>query len=178
MVKARSTKKRNIIIALVILIVLAGAGFAYAQTRNDSESKKDSNNKSQNDINFDPPTEQDKKDAEANKDRLVKEQQEIDNNNNSSGKKSVQPTISYVDRYVINAYVTGIFEENGTCTATLTNGGQTITKTSTGFGNASYTQCSPIELNDANLGNGIWTVKVNYSSATAEGNSEAKSLKL
>jgi hypothetical protein len=82
-----------------------------------------------------------------------------------------------MDKTTINAFVTGVFEDDGTCTATLTQGAQTITRTSVGFKNASYTQCTPINLSAANLGTSPWSVVVSYSSGTASGSSQAVTLK-
>lgn len=121
-------------------------------------------------VNLDPATEQEQRETEQHKDNLANTPSSP-SPTGSDGLKQVIPQISYVDTSVINAYITGIFEEGGVCTATLTNGESTSTRSSTGFGNASYTQCAPIDLSGTGIAKG-WSATVTYESSTAKGTSE------
>ncbi len=162
--------KRPVIVASA-LILLIGAGLAYNQFKDgkDAYESAASDPQSGEYINLNPPTEQEKKDAEENKKTLA-EEPSPPAPPTSDGKKQVTPEIVSADRGEVRAYVPGIFEDGGTCTATATKGSQTETATSTGFGNVSYTQCEPLKWS---LPIGEWSVVVSYSSSTAKGSSEA-----
>jgi hypothetical protein len=130
-------------------------------------------------MNLDPPTETDRQEAEQNKERLsqTKETQEADipsgdTPQTPSNKKNIKPTITEATRTSIRGYITGIFEEGGTCTATFVKDSQTLTKSSTGFQNASYTQCEPMDLPGGFLETGKWSVTLSYSSGLSEGESD------
>jgi hypothetical protein len=174
----RFPSKRLVITGLAIILLTAGIGAYFYKHHLDTTKKVTlTSGTSGSSVNLNPPTLQDKADNQQHKDNIVKDQTSptpiI-----SSGKKQASVLISYMDKTTVDAYATGVFEDGGTCTATLTQGSQTVTRTSTGFQNASYTQCAPISLADANLGGGAWTVIVSYSSATAAGKSGSSTLKL
>jgi hypothetical protein len=178
--KKRFTHKKLVICCLIGLLIAAGvAVYAYRRHVKNKAApvsvSSQTSGTSGSTINLSPPTSQDKTDNNSHKDQLANGQSTsaVD----TSGKKRVTPTISYVDRSTVESFVTGVFENGGVCTATLTQGSQTVTKTSTGFQNASYTQCAPISLTGVNLGKGPWTVMVSYSSASAVGKSESTILK-
>lgn len=164
-------------LALVIICLLIGAGYiTFKQATKKSITQTTSGGAT---INLEPPTATDKKEAEANKDRLSETKDNPDTTTppaNTGQKKSVNPTITEASRTGVKAYISGIFEEGGTCTATFTRAGKTLTKTSTGFQNASYTQCAPINYDSSFLSSGTWSVTVTYSSGTAEGVSDASNI--
>jgi cytoskeletal protein RodZ len=166
--------KKTLIIVLVILITLAG--IVYAKHRNSSNENNPSGNTAatanKQSINYNPPTDQEKKDTEAHKQNL--ENPPPPPPTTSSGKVQVTPTITSYDSGKVYALVTGVFEEGGTCTATATkSGSQPVIGTSEGFGNSNYTSCTPISLS---LPAGTWSLTVSYSSTKAEGKSEAKNI--
>jgi hypothetical protein len=124
-------------------------------------------------------TEEEKQQAADNKDRIVEEQNNKPQPTQNSptptpAKKQVTVTITNANKDTVNAYVSGIFEDGGTCTATFTQGSTVVTRTSTGFKNVSYTQCAPIAPNLPS--GGTWSVVVSYSSAAAEGTSKTQAL--
>ncbi|MDB5184908.1 MAG: hypothetical protein JWN38_716 [Candidatus Saccharibacteria bacterium] len=177
--KSRSTpNKKPFFIAVAVVLVIALAGIGYGQLHHHSvmtSSTKGSKPKST--VNLSPPTATDKQESEQHKDDIAKQaEDQTPRTTNSDGRLAVTPTITYVDKTTVNAYVTGVFEDDGTCTATLTQGAQTITRTSSGFKNASYTQCTPISLSDVSLGSSPWSVTVSYNSSTATGISSAETL--
>jgi cytoskeletal protein RodZ len=165
-------RKGLLIIALLVVILVSGVwAVAFKQGQ---ENKKDETTSGNNGsyINLDPPTKQDIQDAENHKKDLG-DQHKYQTPTSSSGKKQVSPIITNAESNQINAYAPGVFEDNGTCTATLTKGSQTVTKTSKGFKNVSYTSCEPIGISPA-LESGSWTVIVSYSSSSSEGKSQPK----
>lgn len=123
-------------------------------------------------VNLRPPTEEETKQAEDNKEEIIRRE----NNNpppapTPSGKKQVTPIITSANHNEVRAYVPGIFEEGGTCTATATKGTTTVAATSEGFQNSNYTSCAPINFVSPLNGNG-WSIVVNYSSSASEGKSK------
>lgn len=119
-------------------------------------------------VNLEPPTEEEKSEANSRKGAIVKRDEEI--KNPPSGSAQINPAtivITESSSTIVRAYVSGVFEEGGTCTATATQNSQVITKSSVGFQNVSYTQCAPMQWDTA-LGAGTWTIKVSYKSPTTE----------
>ncbi len=159
-------------IVLVVACILGG-GYLLARSNKGNDRPGDTA------VNLESAADADKREAEQNKERLAKTKDGSDttSNNNpasSNQKKSVKPTVTEATRTSVRAYVSGIFEEGGTCTATFTKGSETLTKTSAGFGNASYTQCTPINFDSSFLSAGKWSVALTYSSASSEGVSDAR----
>ncbi len=69
----------------------------------------------------------------------------------------------------VNAYVSGVIEDGGACTATFTKDGSNFSNSSASIANVSYTQCAPIRPDTNKLSSGTWKVTVSYKSETAEG---------
>ncbi len=171
----KDSKRPMLLWGLALIIICMLAFLAYIAYNNGQKSNELSGTATDPYVNLDPPTEADKLEADQNKERLS-QTKELEESNIPSGsdpqKKSVKPTITEATRTSIKAYVAGIFEEGGTCTATFTKDGQTLTKTSAGFQNASYTQCAPMDLANDFLSSGKWAVKLSYGSATSAGESD------
>lgn len=175
--KARREKhqKKGLIAMILISAVLITSSTLYYVKRHNKPTSTPSNPAET--INYTPTSPVEQKETDEHKDSIVKDQDvqsQIPKPLTSSGKKSVTPTITNADTRRISSYIVGIFEEEGTCTATFTKGSTTKTKTSSGFGNVSYTQCAPIDIEDNFLTSGTWQVKVSYSSVRSEGVSTTK----
>ncbi|HLG91154.1 MAG TPA: hypothetical protein VI336_03305 [Candidatus Saccharimonadales bacterium] len=167
---ARLTK-RPLLTLGVVLALLIGGGLAYAQLKDNQPANQPagaSDNQSDGYINLNPPTEQDKQDAEANKKSLAEDRPSPAPSSN--GKKEVTPIITSVSSSEVKAYVPGIFEDGGKCTATATRGSQTETASSNGFADVSKTSCAP--LKNLSIPGAGWSVVVSYSSSTSQGKSE------
>lgn len=154
-------KRKKLLLIIVSLLILAIGTFIYYQRNQPPTSSTPT------DTSLSPATDAEKQATEAHKDQLSQP-------GNSSGSSSTAKTLSVVITEATNSgvrgYVQGIFEEGGTCMATATQGSQTITKTSTGFENVSYTQCAPINW-DNPLGSGSWAITLAYKSANGQGTS-------
>ena len=174
--KATKSKAKLSVLTGLILLVIAGGSFVAFRYFRHKTASKDSSPKPTETINYSPASPVEKKESEDNKDRIVDEQNQAQNTPSSAAgtKKSVTPTIVSADSHNVSAYVTGIFEEGGTCTATFTKDSTKNSQTSSGFQNVSYTQCAPISLADGLLSSGTWSLVVSYSSSTAEGASASK----
>ncbi len=177
MTKKSTTKKTYIIIAAALLIV-SGCGF-YAYKRSQQQPAPASVK------TYPGPTEEEKQEAQNNKEALIKSNEErtTPQTNPDGQKKSVTPVVTsayQVDANItITAYTPGIFENGGTCTMKATKSGQEVTKTSEAFANATTTDCAPFLLKKADFPLvGDWSVVVSYSSPTAEGVSQSKTLTL
>lgn len=168
-------KNKFFIIGLVVLLLVAGGG-AYAYSRK-SKNSTSSNTTSLTDtsgniINTEPATAEDKASNDQHKDELINQSKQTDTASDSTGKKSVTPLIVSANATSVTAYVPGVFEDGGTCTATATNDSSKATQISEGFKNASYTQCAPLTFTKA-LTSGTWDIVVSYNSASAAGASAA-----
>lgn len=161
--------------AIVLVIIAAIGGGTLYKNHNDSTS---ATTEKQATVNYEPATEEEKQQVDENKDRIVKENESANTppKTTSTGKKAVVPTITNTSGS-INAYVSGIFEEGGTCTATFTKDGTTLAKSSAGFQNVSYTQCAPISISGF-LSPGRWSVVLAYISADSEGTSAAQTFEV
>jgi hypothetical protein len=172
--KMKSKKNEKYLIIFSILIV-AALLFFLGLFFYKNNSRKQKTTEILPTINYEPATDEEKKQAEDTKNKIVKQQeaQQDKPTSPSAQKTSVKPTITSTTGSV-NAYVNGIFEEGGVCTATFTKNESVLSKTSAGFQNASYTQCAPMNLESGFLSSGRWSVTVRYSSDTSEGTSESQ----
>lgn len=168
-------KNKKIAALVVLAVVLAAtAGIvAYKHSHRTSQPI------------YEGPTAQEIKEAEDNKQNVRRREQiEEDAKNNpvSNGTKvAVTPQIINASQngneIFISSSISGIFEDGGTCTAVITNGNQAVTRSSEGFADATTTSCTPIRLDRSEFpSSGSWSVVINYSSAKAEGKSQASQL--
>lgn len=172
-----SSASALVMVAAVVLLLAGGAWAWHAH-----HSKKDQGpaiptngnpkTPTKNYVNLSPPTSQDQQNNQANKQALV-DSGSGGTPTNADGKKAVTVIVTSATSTSINGYVSGVFENGGTCTATLTNSttGQTKTLTSSGFENASYTSCTPMHPSLSGSG---WSVVLSYSSSSAEGSSASE----
>jgi cytoskeletal protein RodZ len=174
--------RKTVVLALVIVVALTGGGvLAYQQTRPDNTSQTPVNPEtSQNDdnINLDPPTEEEKQETEQHKDNLTKE-----NEQPTGGSAKASITIVDASQYgqdiEVRVMVSGVYEEGGICKVTFTQGSQSLSKQSKGFKDATTTTCPPITVPRSEFPSaGDWNATVTYSSATASGASASKTVRV
>lgn len=177
----RSNKKIIVIIAVVLLVI--GGGSAFALTRGD----KTSPSKDKEKVNLAPPTKEDAERVEENKQAVIKRQQDEkqaeQSGANSDSKESVSPTITYADQYQgqveVGAFVSGVFEDGGTCTATFTNGSANFTKQVQAVRGANSVNCPVMQAPVSSFSpRGTWQVSVSYSSPSSSGTSESKQVEV
>ncbi|MGY1917286.1 hypothetical protein [Blastococcus sp. SYSU DS0973] len=65
-------------------------------------------------------------------------------------------------------YVSPVIEDGGTCTLHLTRGGDEVSITVPGVADASTTVCGGLSVPEEQLAAGTWTLRLAYSSATAD----------
>lgn len=173
------TGKRLLLLGLAVIVAAAG-GFGVKHFNTDTPIAQIQPVASP--VNYDPPTQQDKDQTQAHKEELAREYQQQQSEPSAqatSGKQIVNPIItnaSQLDQQVtINAYVGGIFENGGTCTATFTKDSLQIVKKNTAFANATTTDCPPVMMDRSEFSSkGDWQVSVAYDSAKATGISQPK----
>lgn len=183
MKKIKTLNKKSIILLLLVaaLLVLAGGYAWYKKTH--STVKAPPGNPG---VNFNPPTEADKQETEAHKQEILKKQQNNETTTapkGSDGKLAVTPVISYAEQIESNievgAFVPGVNETGGVCKVTLTKGSETITKQTQGHYDATSTTCEGFVIARSEFHTaGTWQVVVNYSSATASGMSQARTVEV
>ena len=181
MAKSRRTRqsllkqlsRKQLLLAGVFIILLGGGVFAYSLLKNNSPKQPnitDEVNGQGDDINYSPPTEEEKAETERHKKSLSTNSSDS-TPQSSTDKKQVTPIITYASLSEVRAYVPGIFEDGGTCTVKATMGNQVRPYSSIGFSDVNKTSCAPIKMS---LANGSWSVVVSYNSSTAQGKSAAR----
>jgi Tfp pilus assembly protein PilX len=161
----KKSKNKKLIFALTAIILLAITAFVVFKLVN--KTSNPSKTADGQPVNLQPATATEKSETDARKEQLGNETSPTTPKNSASSKSSTL-TITDANATSVRAYVTGVFEDNGTCTAVATSSGQnTVTKSSSGFQNVSYTQCAPINW-DSPLPAGSWQISVTYKSPTTE----------
>jgi hypothetical protein len=152
---------------VILAILLLGGWKLYA---NHHKKSYISTTSSGSYVNLSPPTQRDKQD-------LGDSSATQPPPPSSDGKLVVAPVITSADSTSVKAFIQGVVEDGGTCTAKLSQGATNLTFTSDGFVNASYTSCAPINITPA-LSKGSWTVTVSYSSSKAAGTSKPQTIEV
>ena len=172
--KTACFNKKQLLLALLATIVLALATLSYKNNRQSTPAT--TNTSGTESIDFGPPTDQDKKDAEAHKKQLSTAP------DNTSSDARVTPVITSWGqsdgKVEVAARVPGILEEGGLCTLTLTRNDVSRTGTSNGIANVSEVSCGFIAIPRSSLTVGEWFATVAYSSLKTSGKSEPKNIKV
>ena len=165
--------RKKWLLALLLVLLVAG-GVAFAATRPNSSpngsgqqpttgsAKKSAKTSS---VNLNPPTEEQNNAAHDTSSQASA--------TNSDGKKVATPIITSYDQQEVRAFVNGVIEDGGTCTATYTHGGDVVTASSKGISDAGHTTCGPMKLVGPVNIQGDWSVTVTYSSSGYYGKSQA-----
>lgn len=178
---SKRTKKTVWILASLAVVALIVGLASYILTRgNDSDFDKTSTG---HDVNLNPPTPEEKAETEEHKDSLAEKEGNPTppTPTTPSGKLAVVPFITFAGQeggdVSVSGYITEVFEENGTCTATFTKGTLSHSQQSKGFRDFKHTSCAPITAPRSNFAEGgTWTVTLSYSSPTAVGSSQPRSV--
>lgn len=173
--KRFNKNKKTLILPLIIAAVLILIGyfafayisksvwpFAEPATTSDSET-------------YSPPTEQEVTDSQDAKKNNAGQEEGTETPEQTPG-ETISVAIAYADfdqtenAIDIRAFTPDVIEGTGTCTATLTQGGQSITRSSKAFIDSTSSQCQPIliPVNDFPA-SGTWQLVVTYSSEKYKG---------
>ena len=161
----------------VMLLIALGAWLAWHHHSTATQHKISPTAGS---VDLTPATPAEQQDSDQHKDASVQNNKTI---TPPGGAKTVQPVIVSAAQngstIVVRSFVSGVIEDGGTCTATFTNGDQTVSGQSQGVSDATTTLCGKISVDRSAFPvAGSWSVTLNYSSANATGTSAATKLEI
>ncbi len=167
-------KNKKVLIPVIVLVFAAVAGglFMYKNRQSSTTPGTVTNPPGTEKLDLSPATEDDQKQADERKEQLADQEEQ---NQTPPTNQKVTPVIISASATSVRGFVPGIYESGGTCTATFTKDGKTVTKQSAATKGATTTDCTPISLTKADFpATGEWTVVLSYKSSTAEGSSASQ----
>ena len=180
----KNTKNIKYIVIIIILAVLAGGIYYFIHSNQKGNlTESDANNDSSSQaskVNYDPPTEQDKQEAEDNKQKIVDKSEQT----TTPAGTNVTPVITYAGLYdgqiEVGGYIPNIFEEGGICSATLTReGSSSVNKSVNAVRGANSVDCPQITISSSDIPTkGAWSVTLSYKSNGYTGVSSARSIEV
>jgi hypothetical protein len=186
--KKKALNKRSIVLILVGLILVLGLLVALDRTGVINlpllPDRKSAPAPTSDGINYDPPTEEEIAETEDFKDKLGNETttpSPTPSPSPTTNKNPVTPVMTSWDaapNAEVSGYVSGISEEDGTCTVTLTKGDQKVTESKAATPDAKTVSCGLITINRDRLSPGTWTVTLSYSSQKSEGVSTSNTIEV
>jgi hypothetical protein len=175
-----SSYKKAILVTVPALIISAGGAYAYTQNQKTEQHPEDI--MSEQEVNYGPPTNEEKEQAEQHKKDLASQPPELQPTTGT--KKQVTPVITVwgqnpQDKSAeANGYVSDIYEDGGNCTLTLEKDGHKKTASRKGFKDAQTTSCGLLTIPRSSLSAGTWHATLAYNSTIAQGTSESMSIKI
>lgn len=182
----RPKKKLIIILTVIILLLITGLLVANQSNNKDGRISKSadgaSNAPGSTKLNLDGPTEEDKKQVEDNKQKLVEQAVEAQKKP-APGKKQVVPTIVDAGQYEqvieVRAFIPGIYEAGGTCKVTFSKGSDSFIRVIDAVQDATTTRCKTLNVARGEFtSKGSWLAIVNYDSPAAAGDSQPKTFQV
>lgn len=176
--KSKKLSKKLAVIAVILIMLVIASAVLYVFVFNKNFHGNNTPVTSPNqEINYNPPTSQEIKESEDIKKNTVDPQKTTQNTANVN----VVVANTYVNgsNLEIRAFVLGIVEGNGNCSAVLTKDSTSVNGSSKAFADATTTQCEPIVIPLSKFPqSGNWSLKVNYSSEKYSGVSQALEVQL
>lgn len=169
MIRSKPKRRSKLIVITGSVLLIAGLAFCIYRIFIYEPTTSTIKTPDGKQVTLKKATQEEKQETEDNKQEIVKRNEQTNSNSNSSQKKSATLVVTSKDSSGIRAYINGVFEEGGTCTATATMAGNIRTSNAVGFQNVSYTQCAPLNWSSP-LTPGIWNVTVVYDSTTTRAN--------
>jgi hypothetical protein len=169
------SKRKYIIIGLITAVILAAGAFWYfGRNGNNANQTTGPDSGETSEIDFDPPTEEEKKEASDRKDEILNEQNQTPPP--GAEKRVANPVIvdagQYGDIVEVRAFAPGTVDSDGKCTFTFTLGTNTVTKQSAASPDASSTRCANLQVPRSEFtAAGTWQLNVTYDSSKAHGSS-------
>lgn len=163
-----------VLIVAIVLVLGAAVASYFLFFKEQPENNVSSNNDG---ITYAPATDEERSDAEKHKQDLSDQQDAKSSTSSQNQSPNASVTITSATSDAVYAYVSGVVEDGGTCTATFTKNSATFQKTSKGFTNVNTTQCEPIFLSSSDFSStGDWQVTISYSSSAAKGTSQVSTI--
>lgn len=168
-------RKRLLIIATLALAVVLAVAAVFAFQRINSRS----NTSDINSVNYGPPTEEEQRAGDEQKDKILRAEAAI-NNQVDQKIKTANVIITDAGQYnqviEVRAFISNHYED-GTCSITFTQGSLKVTRQTPAYRDASTTICTnPVFERSEFANSGEWLVVVEYNSNNAKGQSEPRSI--
>jgi len=166
-------KKSNrlIFLTLVIILILVSFGALIYLEKTGKidlyQKNKETATTTQNPINYDPPTQEEKTAGDNQKTKIVssnKSNSPSDPKTTNSASVVVVDASQYTDVIEVRAFVSDHIED-GTCTFTFTKNNLKIVKTEPAYADASTTPCITLDVPKGEFKlSGTWSLVVDYIS--------------
>ena len=184
------TASKNIIVFILAVLLVAALSFGIIilikqmqSDRAEKDSAQDKNTAS-NTLSEEDLADDDKVTEFSNnaKDRMdADEEAKADTtvDQDETGLKIAKPEISFIaeegDKIAVGGEIININETGGTCTYIFTKGDSVVSASTGTLPNPTYISCETARIDKSKFTSGTWSVKIQYKSNNAEGESEAKS---
>jgi hypothetical protein len=164
-----------LVLSVLLALILTTGGYFYIH-RNKPSDNTQPLTADDNPLNLNPPTEEERQQAEHHKDQIIDEQNKPESPAGEKGK--LNPTIVDANQYnqaiEVRAFV-GAVENNGQCVVTFKQGTAAVSKQVTAIPDASTTRCTNISVPRSEFASpGTWDVTVTYNSPKSQGSSSTK----
>ncbi len=174
-------KHQTIILAFIILTVLLGLVFvAFNRNSPKPDAKNQTTGSTSSPINYNPPSAEEKKASDDQKQsNVARTKTDASPTVDDSAAVVISDASQYDDVVEVRAYITSLYDEAGTCTATFTKDGQTVSVENPAFKDAKTTQCGALNIARQKFSSGgNWQLSVTYTSGKISGSaSRAVTLK-
>lgn len=184
MLKIKNTlnKTNAVLLLCVILLVVSGLYFFVLQKNATTNSTTDTEQKDPvGFVNLNPPTESEEKSGDQAKLEAIAAENRR-NTPKQPGTITANPNITYAGVYgtqvEVGAYVSGVFEQGGTCTLTASSASESKTVEVGAVKSANSVDCPVMKLDKTSLPAGSWSITVSYASGSATGISATQIVKV
>jgi hypothetical protein len=184
--KKHNQLKKYLVISLILLIAAGVLVFALETSGvtnfvNNKATDEQTSDVNPNDINYEPPTEEEKNSGDEQKDDVLKDEEQRndpDNQNKQTASVIITDAKQYDDIIEVRSFIPNHYED-GTCTITFTKDSQSISKDTPAYRDASTTICTNPLFNRSEFpGSGDWNLVVYYKSTGASGQSSITTVKI
>ena len=170
------------VIVFGVLVLFNGSNADDEPAADDGQtSKVEPEGKSEDNKNTatiaDNDEKKDESDSRDTKDAYEQEQKSSSVEVGDNGKKVATPYVSINQNnelVIVSARISDFKEEDGSCTYALSKGAESKIYTKNILPDPKAMVCEALQLKKSELSSGEWTVKVEYKSNTAEGQSETQ----
>lgn len=165
MKKNKKSKNKRLLIAVIsVLVAVCLAFFAY-QSISNNNSDKDQAYEPESGVDYGPPTEQEQKSGDLQKEDISKEEEQDDSSSEEDIVVIITDAAVYDGTVEIRAFIPNYYED-GTCTLTFKKGSNSLIKHTPAYKDASTTICTNPLINKSEFpASGTWNLTVDYKSS-------------
>ena len=184
------TASKNIIVFILAVLLVAALSFGIIilikQMQSDKAEKDSAQDKntasdtlSEEDLADDDKVTEFSNNAKDRMDADEEAKADTTVDQDETGLKIAKPEISFIaeegDKIAVGGEIININETGGTCTYIFTKGDSVVSASTGTLPNPTYISCETARIDKSKFTSGTWSVKIQYKSNNAEGESEAKS---